>query len=138
MGRSSASSRAASASIALILASLVAGCGLSQTDGGFSRGGLGSWDPAYVWVKYRDDAVDVGAPYFVGLSGGRSSVVDDAWYDEANQYLIIVLDGVAYQYCGLPTSVWESLDAAESRGSFYKTEIKGNYDCRVNPAPNYP
>ncbi len=45
---------------------------------------------------------------------------------------------VAYQYCGPPASVWESLDAAESRGSIYKAEIKGNYDCRVNPAPSYP
>ena len=96
------------------------------------------WTPRYVSIKYRADPVDIGAPYFEALDRSDSSVVNDAWFDESNQYLVINLQGTAYHYCGLPNAIWNALKAAESMGSYFQDQIKGNFDCRVLPVPEYP
>jgi hypothetical protein len=89
----------------------------------------------YLSVKYRNTKVDVAS--FEHLDGGDSSLVRNAWYDDGNHYMIINLNGTNYHYCGLPSSTWSSLKSASSLGSFYNSSIKGKYDCRVNPMPNY-
>ena len=81
--------------------------------------------------------VDVADPRFVYIGGGSSSLVDGAFYDADNRYMIISLNGTAYHYCGLPTDVWSTLTAASSLGSFYNTQIKGHFDCRTGAVPQY-
>jgi hypothetical protein len=112
---------------AVTAVSLLIGCGPSN-----------SWESKYIIVKYRSDPIDIAAPYFEELSRGFSSVVDNAWYDSSNDYMIIVLKGVAYHYCNLGEATWEALNRASSRGSFYVRKIRGNFDCRLAPVPTYP
>lgn len=106
---------------------LLIGCGSSN-----------GWEPKYIIVKYRSDPVDIAAPYFEELSPRFSSLVDNAWYDSSNDYMVIVLKGVAYHYCNMGEATWEALNRASSRGSFYVGEIRGNFDCRLAPVPSYP
>ena len=91
----------------------------------------------FVSIKYRDSAVDIAANYFESLNTSNSSFINGAWYDGGNQYLVLNLRGIYYHYCGLPQSTWGSFKAASSFGTYYNAHIKGNYDCRLNPAPNY-
>jgi hypothetical protein len=93
--------------------------------------------PLWLTVKYRSDPVDVANPWFVYLDGGLSSLVDAAFYDAGNEYMIISLDGTAYHYCGMPSTTWSEFTAASSLGSFYKEQIKGRFDCRIGVVPEY-
>lgn len=96
-----------------------------------------SHTPFWINVKYRPDPVDVADPRFVYLDGGSSSLVDAAFYDAGNRYMIISLDGTAYHYCGMPQSTWAQFTAASSLGSFYRDRIKGSFDCRSGVVPQY-
>lgn len=89
----------------------------------------------YVTVKYRDDAVDIAS--FESLDTSNSSMVRGAWYDEANQYMIIDLNWVKYHYCRFPNDVWNSFKVADSFGTYYSSYIKWNYDCRNWGVPSY-
>jgi len=96
-----------------------------------------SHTPQWLTVKYRSDPVDVADPRFVYLDGGSSSLVDFAFYDADNEYMIISLNSTAYHYCGMPEGAWDELTAAESLGSFYNTRVKGQFDCRSGFVPEY-
>ena len=97
-----------------------------------------TWVPNFVTVKYRPDQVDVAAPNFEWIGRITSSVVDSAWYDEINQYMVIVLNGIAYHYCALDVGIWRQFSEAPSLGSFYRRYIRGRFDCRLFPVPTYP
>jgi len=97
-----------------------------------------TWVPNFVTVKYRPDQVDVAAPYFEWIGAIESSVVDSAWYDAVNQYMVIVLKGTAYHYCALDVGTWRRFSEAPSLGSFYQKHIRGRFDCRLSPVPTYP
>ena len=47
--------------------------------------------PKLVFVKYRDLPVDVGQEQFEYLNTTGSSLVNGAWYDIENKYMIIKL-----------------------------------------------
>ena len=87
-------------------------------------------------IKYRPDPVDIDKPYFEYFNTS-SSFIRDAWYDKANKYMIVNLAGTNYHYCGLDSSTWQEFKNAESYGSFYRSTIKGNFDCRIFPVPEY-
>jgi hypothetical protein len=91
----------------------------------------------YITVKYRDDQVDIANSRWEKLDTTGSSIVNGSWYDSQNKYMIINLSGTYYHYCSLPPSTWSSFKKASSFGSYYNSNIKGKYDCRVNPVPNY-
>ena len=93
--------------------------------------------PVWVAVKYRPDPVDIAHPRFVYVNGGSSSLVRAAFYDPANNYMVISLDGTSYHYCGMPDSVWSAFKASSSLGSFYNTEVNVRYDCRSGHVPAY-
>lgn len=97
---------------------------------------LSSTASGYVTVKYRDDKVNVETDNFEPL-GSSDSTVGGAWYDSSNEYLVIKLSSTYYHYCGMPSSVWSGLKSSGSPYSYYQDEIKGDYDCRVNPVPEY-
>ena len=112
---------------------LLAGCASSNSGESQEQ-----WTPNYLNVKYRADPVDIAAPYFESLGRSDSSVVEGAWFDSENEYLVINLQETVYHYCGIGSSTWSSLKSAESMGSYYQNYIKGNFDCRVFPVPVYP
>lgn len=91
----------------------------------------------FVKVKYRDDPVNLSDSRWDKIADKESTLVDGAWYDVTNEYMIINLSGTYYHYCSLPSSVWSSFETASSFGSYYNSNIKGKYDCRVNPVPDY-
>ncbi|MDV7402381.1 KTSC domain-containing protein, partial [Arthrospira platensis SPKY1] len=88
--------------------------------------------PNYIYVKYRNTPVDIAAPYFEYLNTYGSSFINGAWYDAENKYMIIRLNGVYYDYCGIPIFVWQEFKNATSFGSYFNYRIKWNYDCRDN------
>lgn len=80
-----------------------------------------------VFVKYRGlfnlDQMDC-------LWTQRSSLVRRVCYHAAAQYLIVNLRGTYYHYCHVPPRTAFGLVDADSMGSFYNEQIKGNFDCR--------
>jgi hypothetical protein len=86
-------------------------------------------------VEYRDTSVDVAD--FEHMVG-RGSLVEDAWYDDGTQYLIIDLGDAFYDYCAVPALTWNEFKAADSLGTYYNAELKGgSFDCRIHGAPQY-
>ena len=132
------------AAVVVVVALWAGGCGgggrTSLASPGEETGRSGatqSWESVWVTVKYRSTPVDVGAPWFEALGRDDSSLVYAAWYDEGNDYLVINLKGTNYHYCGLPRTEWIALQEAASMGRHYNSAIKGRYDCRDNPVPEY-
>ncbi len=93
--------------------------------------------PNYIQIKYRNTPVDVGNKRFETLDTLGDTVVRIAYYDIENQYMIIKLNYTYYNYCGMPLSVWSSFKSTNTFESYYKDFIKGKYDCRLIPAPEY-
>jgi hypothetical protein len=87
-----------------------------------------------VTVKYRG-VVDL-AP-FQCTTVTRSSFVNRVCYDKQQQYMLIQLNATYYHYCGIDEGTVSELLAAESVGRFYNARVKGRFDCRIIPPPNY-
>lgn len=67
-----------------------------------------------------------------------SSLVNSMCYDQAAAYMLIELAGTYYHYCLIEPVTVERLLEAPSKDQFYHQNIRGNYDCRIHPAPPYP
>ena len=93
--------------------------------------------PVWLTVKYRSDTVDVAHSRFAYVDGGSSSLVGAAFYDASNGYMIVLLNGTAYHYCNMPSTLWLGFSSAVSLGSFYNADIKGRFDCRTGNIPEY-
>lgn len=92
---------------------------------------------ALVEIKYRDTPVNLFNRSFDAGDLHDSSFVFGAWYDEDNEYLVLDLNDTYYHYCGVPTDIWEGLQEADSHGSYYNTDIKGDYSCEGVDVPEY-
>jgi hypothetical protein len=58
-----------------------------------------------------------------------SSAIEAVTYDAARQQLDVELaNRRAYRYFGVPTEVYRSFMAAESKGRFYNDEIRDDYE----------
>lgn len=90
-----------------------------------------------VAVKYRSDPVDIAHPRFEYLDTAGSSFVGGAWYDDEEDYMVILLQDTYYHYCGMDESTWASLAGASSFGTFYNSSIQGRFDCRQGGVPEY-
>ena len=66
-----------------------------------------------------------------------SSLVKRVCYDKTNSYMLIKLQQTWYHYCSIDAGTVEALKAADSLGRHYNANIKGRFDCRVNPVPTY-
>ena len=117
----------------LLVLIVITGCASARTASSEEQ-----WSPVYIAIEHRKDPVDIAAPYFESLGRTDSSVVNGAWFDSGNQYLVISLQGTVYHYCGIGSSIWDSLKSADSMGSYFGDYIKGNFDCRIFPVPVYP
>ena len=91
----------------------------------------------FVNIKYRDSDVNIAASYFEEADIIANNLVDGAWYDESNKYMIIKLNGTYYHYCDMPTIAWEGLEGSNDPEDYYDDRIKGNYDCRLGYIPTY-
>ncbi len=89
-----------------------------------------------VYIKYKG-TVDVDNGHFSHLELKNSSLVKDMYYDKNNEYLLVRLKHTYYHYCSIPSNVINSWVGSPSLGRYYNTYIKGNYDCRIYPVPNY-
>ena len=87
-------------------------------------------------VKYRG-IVNVENGHFIDYPLKTSSLVKAIYYDESNEYLLVSLNGTFYHYCTIPVQVVNDWVDAPSLGKYYNAKIKGNYDCRINPTPEY-
>ena len=72
----------------------------------------------------------------------RSSFINRACYDKANQFMVVQLQSVYYPYCEIPAVVYAAFLSADSMGKFYNANIKGTgsdgpYDCRTHRKPVY-
>lgn len=90
-------------------------------------------------VKYRIyGKVDVCSTNFTKLSNFWNRIVTGAWYDEANEYLIIGLQNTNYHYCWLPRIIWQSLLDSTDVDNYYINNLKWSYDCRLwGTTPKY-
>ena len=78
-------------------------------------------------VEVRDrGAVDLAA--FECRDTNRSSIIQRACYDRAQHNLILSINGVYDQYCGLPASVFDELMGAPSMGQFFNRNIRVSAD----------
>lgn len=83
-----------------------------------------------VKVQYGQENINLADKKFEFLDTSKSSFVRGAWYDSANQYLVIKLNDTYYEYCGLPSSEWVDFKNAASFGREYDNHIKSLYDCK--------
>lgn len=88
-------------------------------------------------VKYKDTPVDVDNGHFKEINLKSSSFVKEMFFDGQENYLLVRLKNTFYHYCGINKQVIKTWVNSSSLGRYYLNNIKGNYDCRVYPLPNY-
>ena len=65
----------------------------------------------------------------------NSSWISSAKYlscDEESGFFIITTNNRTYIHQNLPIGVWEQFKNADSKGSYYSRNIKGNYSLKLN------
>ena len=67
----------------------------------------------------------------------QSSLVRRVCYDASNSYMLIQLHAVWYHYCGIDSGTVSALLSAPSVGTYYNQAIRGRFDCRLTPPPQY-
>jgi hypothetical protein len=98
-----------------------------------------SWADAETVTVEGRGAVDL-AP-FVCQDVTRSSLVNRVCYDAANQTMIVQLNSVYSQVCGVPEVMRDSFLNAPSMGQYYDANIRGSaaarYECEPHRAPKH-
>ncbi len=92
-----------------------------------------SWADAETVNVTGRGAVDLKP--FVCQEITRSSLVNRACYDAPNQTMIVQVNSVYSQYCGVPEAARDSFLNAPSMGQHYNANIRGSgaaapYQCR--------
>ena len=85
-------------------------------------------------VKYRGT---VNLAPFNCQSITTSSLVQRVCYDQRNAYMLINLNGIWYHYCNIDQTTVTRLLNSSSLGQYYNSTIKGSFDCRISPPPQY-
>jgi len=80
-------------------------------------------------VKYNDNKVEITKDSFEIINNLSSSFINNVWYNQDNEYLILDLNWVNYEYCDFDISEWESFKKADSFWKYYNSYIKGNFNC---------
>ena len=84
-----------------------------------------------VYVKYHG-VVPLNSFY---CEYTQSSFVNRICYQQQNNYVVVLLNGTYYPFCGVPFNAVKDWLNSYSKGSFYNSYIGGAFDCRVNNAP---
>jgi len=58
-----------------------------------------------------------------------SSFVGNVRYDQEEQSMRILLNGIPYQFCNVPQRIFDSFEGANSKGAFFNRNIKTQFDC---------
>jgi len=58
-----------------------------------------------------------------------SSFVGNVRYDQDEQSMRIILNGVIYHFCNVPQRIFDSFEGANSKGAFFNRNIKTQFDC---------
>ena len=61
-----------------------------------------------------------------------SSFISYITYYSESEHLIICMNGKEYAFANVPLSVWSDFKAADSAGTFYNQNIKGNNAYYIN------
>lgn len=65
-----------------------------------------------------------------GLTSVESSLIAGVKYDAAKKVLTVALtSGDAYEYAGVPQATYDGLMAAESKGSYFTSNIKEKFEA---------
>src|SRR5688500_8551085 len=90
-----------------------------------------------VYVKYRGQVDLLHPKAAFHCQDTQSSLVFRVCYSPPTQYMIINLRGTYYHYCGIDRKSVDGLLAASSLGQHYNRNIKGRFDCRLAPVPDF-
>lgn len=80
-----------------------------------------------VFVKYGG-MVDL-APFTCEWTP-RSSFINRVCHDPRRNYVVVMLGGTYYHYCGMPSGIVRAWLSADSMGRFYNASIKGRFGCQ--------
>ncbi len=58
-----------------------------------------------------------------------SSFVGNVIYDSETQDMKITLSGESYVFCNVPDRTFDAFEGSSSKGSYFNSIIKGNFDC---------
>ncbi len=58
----------------------------------------------------------------------RSSIIQRVCHDSAQRSMIVSINGVYHQYCGLQASIFDGLMGAPSMGQFFNRRIRASAD----------
>lgn len=58
----------------------------------------------------------------------------DSWikhvdFDKTTGKMRVTMNGKTYDFCGVPESVFDEFENAESHGTYYNENIKDKYSC---------
>lgn len=74
--------------------------------------------------------------YLVGkgekVSNFDSSFIDYITYYSSSKHLIICMNGKEYVFANVSSSLWSDFKSADSKGTFYNQNIRGNTSYHVN------
>jgi hypothetical protein len=84
-----------------------------------------------VYVKYQG-AVSLDN---FNCTNTVSSFVNRVCYKEQDNYVIVLLGSTNYHYCRVPSSTVTRWLNSSSKGSYYHSNIKGRFDCRLGGIP---
>ena len=54
------------------------------------------------------------------------------YIQQQNNYVVVLLNGTYYPYCGVPLNAVKDWLNSYSKGSFFNSYIRGTFDCRIN------
>jgi hypothetical protein len=84
-----------------------------------------------VYVKYRGNT---SLDNFI-CTHTSSSFVHRICHQPQNSYVIVLLNRTYYHYCRVPDTTVNRWLSSSSKGSFYHSNIKGRFDCRLGGIP---
>jgi hypothetical protein len=94
-----------------------------------------------ITIKYRDTPVCLKT--FSCAETPQSSFVREVCYDAVKSYMLIKLNDTWYHYCAVDRSSVDNLIHASSVGAYYNQNfrsqgtVRGPFDCRDHPVPDY-
>jgi len=92
---------------------------------------IGSVNAESVYVKYLGNA---SLDNF-DCTDTSSSFVHRVCHQFQNSYVIVLLGSTYYHYCRVPDPTVNRWLISSSKGSFYHSNIKGRFDCRLGGIP---
>ena len=92
---------------------------------------IGSAYAESVYVKYRGNT---SLDNFI-CTNTSSSFVHRICYQQQHSYVIVLLGRTYYHYCRVPDTTVNRWLSSSSKGSFYHSNIKGRFDCRLGGIP---